>query len=199
MLADIDVSNLVDQVNHRNAITSSSQEQAEEPRHHDRPLRVSDPVKSPQPSTQTMVEDVDLSVASGSYPGADPSQEPVAAQTQRSKNIERGLKGRNTSLLTFSKKTGVLETLRRTRAVRDNGAVGDTEEVIDHPESTNAALASAVLRSGSSNVEVPPQGSDGTATAAEQKQFASQGDTDNHTLPDYEEQNQPCPSSPKIE
>jgi hypothetical protein len=198
MLADIDVSNLVDQVNHRDAITSSSQEQVEEPEHHDRPSRVSDPVKS-QPSTQTMVEDVDFSVASGSYPGADPSQEPVTAQTRRAKNVERGLKGRNASLLTFSKRTGVLETLRRTRAVKDNEAVGDAEEVLDHPESTNAALASAVLRSGSSNVEVPPQGSDGTATAAEQKQFAGQGDTDNHPLPDYEEQNQPCPSSPKIE
>jgi hypothetical protein len=199
MLVDFDASNLVDQVDHENAVISSFQEQAEEPEHCDRPSRVSDHVTS-QNSTQTMVEDVDFSVASGSRPVADPSPELVATQTQRTKNVERGLKGRNASLLTFSKKTGALETLKRKRAVKDNNeGVGDVEEVLDYLESSSAALASAVLRSGSLRVEVPPQGNDGTAIATEQMKFASQDDTKSHPLPDYEEQSRPCPSSPKIE
>jgi hypothetical protein len=199
MLVDFDASNLVDQVDHENVVTSSFQGQAEEPEYCDRPSRVSDHVTS-QNSTQTVVEDVDFSVASGSQPVADPSHEPVATRAQRSKNVERGLKGRNASLLTFSKKTGALEILKRKRAVKGNNeGVGNAEEVLGHLESTSAALASVVLRSGSLSVEVPPQGNDGTAIATEQMKFASQDDTESHPLPDYEEQSRPCPSSPKPE
>jgi hypothetical protein len=197
MLDDIDASELVDQVGHKNTVTSSLK--ADEPEHYDRPSRVSDHVTSHN-STQTMVEDVDSSVASGSHPVADPSHEPFAPQTRRTNNVERGLKGRKASLLTFSKKTGALETLKRKRAVKDNNeGVGDAEEVLGHLESTSAALASAVLRSGSLSVEIPPQGNDGAAFATEQMKFASQDVTESHPLPDYEEQSQPCPSSPKIE
>jgi len=198
MVVDFDASNLVDQVDHENAVTSSFQGQAEEPEPCDRPSRVSDHVTS-QNSTQTMVQDVDFSVASGSQPVADPSHELVATQTQRTKNAGRGLKGRNASLLTFSKKTGALETLKRKRAVKDNNEGVWDAEVLEHLESTSAALASAVLRSESLSVEVPPQGNDGTAIATEEMKFASQDDTESHPLPDYEEQSRRCPSSPKTE
>jgi len=195
----LDASNLVDQVDHKNAVISDFQGQAEEPEHYDRPSRVSDHVTS-QNSTQTVVEDVDFSVASGSQPVADPSHEHVASQTRRTKNVERGLKGRKASLLTFSKKTGALETLKRKGAVKDNNeGVGGAGEVLEHLESTSAALASAVLRSVSLSVGISPQGNHGTAIATEQMKSASQDDTESHPLPDYEEQSRPCPSSPKIE
>jgi hypothetical protein len=144
-----------------------------------------------------MVDNIDLSAASGSHPGADP-QEFDAPQPRRTKNVIKGLKGRNTSLLTFSKKTGGLETLKRSRPVKENEAVVDAEEVMEHLESNSTALASMTVRSGSASFEIPPQRGD-SATEAEQTKITSHDNTQNHLLHDYEEQNLPCPSSPKIE
>lgn len=196
MLVDTDASKLADQVDHENSVKSGSQGQSQESEQHGRPSRVSNHVQS-QPSTPTMVDDIDISAASGSHPGADP-QEFAAPQPQRARSVSKGLKGRNASLLTFSKKTGGLETLKRTRAVKENEAVGDAEEVVEHLESTSTALASMVVCSGSSSFEIHPQGRD-SATEAEQTKVTSHDDTQPHLLQDYEEQNEPCPSSPKIE
>ncbi|SRR6266851_8283388 len=197
MHIDVDASGLEDQVDHKNAIKSSFRGQSEEPGHHDRPSRVSNNVKS-QPSTPTMVDDIDFSADSGLHHGVDPPQGLFAPQTRSAKNVRKGLRGRNASLLTFSKKTGSLETLRRNRALKDNEAVGDADEV-EPVESTSAALDSVVFHSGSSSMEIPPPGRDSTPTATEKMKFASHDDTESHSLPEYEEQNQPCPSSPKIE
>jgi hypothetical protein len=192
MLVDADASKPADQVDHENGVKSSSQRQSEESEQHGHPSRVSNHVQ-PQPSMPTMVDDTDFSSVSGSHPGAN-SQEFVAPQPRRT---SRGLKGRNASLLTFSKKTGGLETLKRSRVVKENETVGDAE-VVEHLESTSTDPASMVVRSGSSSFEVPPQGRD-SATEAEQTKVTSLDDTQTYLLQDYEEQNQPCPSSPKIE
>src|SRR5260221_4367165 len=193
MLVDTDASKPADQVDHENGVKSNSQRQSEESEQHAQSSQVSNHVQ-PQLSMPTMVDDTDFSAVSGSRPGADP-QEFVAPQPRRT---SKGLKGRNASLLTFSKKTGGLETLKRSRVVKENEAVGDAEEVVEHLESTSTALASMVARSGSSGSETPPQGRD-SAAEAEQTKVTSHDDTQSYLLQDYEEQNQPCPSSPKIE
>jgi len=185
MLVDADA----DQVELENGVKSSSQGPSEESEQHGRPSRVSSRVQS-QPPVPTMADDIDFSSASGPHPGADP-------QPQRTKDVSKGLKGRNASLLTFSKKTGGLETLKRGRAVKENEADGDAEEVMEHLESTSTALASMVVRSGFSSFVIPPQGRDST-TEADQTKVTRHDDTQGH-LQDFEEQNQPCPSSPKIE
>lgn len=193
MLVDADASKPADQVDHGNGVKSTSQRQSEESEQHGHPSRVSNHVQ-PQPPMPTMVDDTDFSAVSVSHPGADP-QEFVAPQPRRT---SRGLKGRNASLLTFSKKTGGLETLKRSRVVKENEAVGNAEEVVEHLGSTSTDPASMVVRSGSSGFEIPPQGRD-SATEAEQTKVTSHDDTQSYLLQDHEEQNQPCPSSPKIE
>ena len=198
MLVDTDASKLADQVELENGVKSSSQGQSEgsEQEQRDRHSRVSNHVQS-QPPMPTMVDDIDSSAASGSHSGADP-QEIVCPHPQRTKDVSKGLKGRNASLLTFSKKTGGLETLKRGRARKENEADGDAEEVVEHLESTSTALASMAVRSGSSSFGIPPQGRDITMEA-EQTKVTGHDDTQRHLLQDYEEQSQPCPSSPKIE
>lgn len=144
-----------------------------------------------------MVDNIDFLAASGSHPGTDP-QEMDVPQPRRTRNVSKGLKGRNTSLLTFSKKTGGLATLKRSRPVKENEAVVDGEEVMEHLESNSTAFANMAVRSGSASFEIPPQPGD-SATQGEQTKVTSHDNTQNHLLHDYEEQNPPCPSSPKIE
>ena len=196
MLVDTDASKQAGQVDLENGVKSSSQGQSEESEQQGRPSSVSNHVQS-QPLTPTMVDNIDFSAASGSHPGADP-QEFDAPQPRRTKNVSKGLKGRNTSLLTFSKKTGGLETLKRSRPVKENEAVADAEEVMEHLESNSTAFANMAVRSGSASFVIPPQPGD-SATEAEQTKVASHGNTQNHLLQDYEEQSPPSPSSPKIE
>lgn len=189
MHIDVDASELAEDVNLRNSVTSSVQGQFEKPEQRGRlPIssRVEDHVKS-QPSTPTPVDEMSFSAPlSGSNPEVGPLQGLTAPQTRSAKNGKRGLKGRDASLLTFSKKKGALETLKRSRTVKDNEAVGDTEEVLELLESTAGLRA---FDSGSSSVGVPLRDRDGTAIA----------NTEGHSLPDHEEQNRPCPSSPSIE
>lgn len=197
MYIDVDASGPEDQVDHKNAIKPGSRGQSEEPVRHGRSSRVSNNIKS-RPSTPTMVDDIDFSADSGLHHDVDPPQGLFVPQTRSAKNVRKGLRGRNASLLTFSKKTGSLETLRRNRALKDNEAARDADEV-EPVESTSAALDSAVSHPGSSSMEIPPPGRDSTPTATEQMKFVSHDDIESHSLPEYEEQNQPCPSSPKIE
>jgi hypothetical protein len=195
MLVDTDASKPADLVDLENGIKSDSQRQSEELEQHSPPSRVLDHVQ-PQSSMPIMVDDTDFSAVSGSHPGAD-SQEFLAPQPRRT---SKGLKGRNASLLTFSKKTGGLETLKRSRVVEENEAAKDAEaeEVVEHLESTSTALASMVVRPGSSSFEIPPQGRD-SVPEEEQTKVMNHDDTQSYPLQDFEERNQPCPSSPKIE
>jgi hypothetical protein len=119
-----------------------------------------------------------------------------APQIHGAKNGTKGIKGRNASLLTFNKKKGALEPLKRNRSVRDSQAVGDAEQVLKLPESTSAAPGSMTFHPGPSSGTSLQEGN-GNATATEQ---TSHGDTEPRLLlADYEEQNQPCPASPNIE
>lgn len=148
-----------------------------------------------QPSTQTTGE-INLSATpSGPHPEAQPPIELAVPQIRGGKSGIKGLKGRDASLLTFNKKKGTLEILKRSRAVKDSKGVGDTEEVLQLLESPSATFGSMMFPSGSS-IAASLQNSDGTAAAAEQ---AIHGDTEFRSLADYEAQNRNCPHSPNIE
>ena len=183
MLVGVDASGPAEQLDLGNPVPSSASGQPEETQHHSCPpssSRASNHVES-QPSTQTTANEINPSLPSGPHLEVDQPIEPSAFQTLGAKNGTKGIKGRNASLLTFNKKKGALETLKRNRPVRDSQAAGDAEQVLELPGSTSASL-----RDG-----------DGNTTAAEQ---TSHGDTDPRLLPaDFEEQNQPCPASPNIE
>jgi len=162
------------------------------------PSRIPDD-DSLQPLTSTMVDELNILAPLASYPEADPQQELAVSQIQSARNGSRGLKGRNASLLTFSKKKGGLETLKRSRSIKDGESVGDTEELVRVQESNRAASGVTVFRSGSSNVEIPLQDRDVTPPAAEQTKLSSLDDIESRPLPDLDEQNLPCLSSPSIE
>ena len=122
--------------------------------------------------------------------------EPSAFLTLGTKNGTKGIKGRNASLLTFNKKKGALQALKRNRPVRDSQVVGDAEQVLELPESSSAFLGSMTFPSALS-IGTSLQDGDGNATLAEQR---SHSDAEPRLLlADYEEQNQPCPASPNIE
>ena len=198
MLVDVDASGSAEQVDLGNPAPSSASGQLEETQHHSRPLsssRVSNHVES-QPSTQTTANEMNPSLPSGPHLEVDQAIEFGAPQIPGAKNSTKGIKGRNASLLTFNKKKGALEPLKRNRPVRDSQAVGDAEQVLDLPESTSATLGSIAFHSGPS-IGTSLQDGDGNAAAAEQ---TSPDDTEPRLLiADYEEQNQPCPASPNIE
>jgi hypothetical protein len=198
MLVGIDASGLAEQLDLGNPVPPSASVQPEESQHHSCPpssSRVSNHVES-QPSTQTTANELNPSLPSGPHLEVDQPIEPSAFQTPGAKNGTKGIKGRNASLLTFNKKKGGLETLKRNLPVKDSQAVGDAEQVLERPESTSATLGSMAFHSGLS-IGTSPQDGDGNVTAAEQ---TSHGDTEPRLLlADYEEQNQPCPASPNIE
>jgi hypothetical protein len=177
-------------------VISSAPGQPEETRRHGHPpsSRVTNHVES-QPSTQTTTDEINLSVPpSGPSPEAG-SPIHAAPQNRGAKNGRSGLKGRNASLLTFSKKKGALETLKRDCAIKDNETVGDTEEVLELLESPSTNLGSMTFHSESS-METSLQDRDGNGTVAEQ---TSHDDTESRLLADHEEQNRPRPPSPSIE
>jgi hypothetical protein len=181
MLVDVDASEVVEPVDTSNAPGKSGETQ----RHSCPPSssRVWNHVESQPTATD------DLSVPpSGPYP--DPPIDLAVSRT-RGANSKRGLQGRNASLLTFSKKKGTLETLRRNRAVKDSEAIVDAE-VLELLEPTSATFGSTVLHSGPTSL----QGRDASATAAEQ---TSLDDIESSLLAEYEEQNNPCPPSQNIE
>ncbi|KAF8478593.1 hypothetical protein DFH94DRAFT_750912 [Russula ochroleuca] len=198
VLVGVDASGLAEQVDLGNPVTSSAPELLEETQRHSCPpssSKVSNHIDS-QPSTQTTADELNTSVTpSGPHPEADPPIELGAPQIRGANNGRKGLKGRDSSLLTYNKKKGSLDTLRRNCAVKDSKAVGDAEEVLQLLESTSATFSSMVFPSGSS-IKTSLQDGDGTATAAEQ---TSHGDVEFRSLVDYEEQNRPCPPSPNIE
>ena len=184
MLVDVDASEVVEQ-----ADTSGTPGKSGETQRHSCPpssLRVWNPVES-QPSIQTTADDLSVP-PSGPYP--DPPIDLSVSRT-RGSNSRRGLQGRNASLLTFSKKKGTLETLRRNRAVKDSEAIVDTE-VLELLGPTSATFGSTVLQSGPTSL----QERDASATAAEQ---TSLNDIESPLLAEYEEQNNPFPPSPSIE
>jgi hypothetical protein len=192
MLACVGSSGLAEQVDLEDPVTSSTTGKPEESQRHSYPpssSRVSNHVES-QPSTQTTTDEINLSVPPGLHPEADP---PIfaAPQTRGAKNGRRGLKGRTSSLLTFSKKKGALETLKRNCAVMDSEAVGDAEEVLELLEPPSTILGSMMFPSESS-METSLQDREGNATAAKQ---TSHDDTESRLLADHEEQNRPSPPS----
>jgi hypothetical protein len=197
MLVGIDTSEPAEQLDLGNPVPSSASGQPEETQHHSYPpssSRVSNHVES-QPSTQTTANEIKPSFPCGPHLEVDQPIEPSAFQTPGAKNGTKGIKGRNASLLTFNKKKGALETLKRNRPVRDSQAVGDAEQVLELPESISATIGSMAYSGPSIGTSI--RDGDGNATAAEQ---TSHGDTEPRLLlADYEEQNQPCPASPNIE
>jgi len=193
MLIDVDASGSAEPIDVENPVGRNAQR----PSHPGRPPT---PSKIPdhdnsQPSMSTMVDELNISTPSE----ADLQQEPDVPQVQSAKNGSRELKGRNASLLTFSKKKGGLETLKRSRSVKNSEPVEDTEELVRVQESDCPASGITVLRSGSSNIEIPLQNRDGTPPADEQTKFSSHFDAERRPLPDFDAQNLPCPSSPSIE
>jgi hypothetical protein len=198
MIVGVDASGSAEQLDLGNPVPSSASRQPEETQRHSCPpssSRVSNHVES-QPSTQTTANEINSSLPSGPHLEVDQPIEPSAFQTLGAKNGTKGIKGRNASLLTFNKKKGALETLKRNRPVRDSQAVGDAEQVLGLPESTSATVSSVAFHSGPS-IGTSLRDGDGNATAAEQ---TSHGDIEPRLLlADYEEQNQPCPASPNIE
>jgi len=176
-----------------NPVTSSASGQPEETQHHSclpSSSRVPNRVES-QSSTQTTGNPL----LSGPYLEVNQSVELDAPQSRGAKNGRKGLKGRDASLLTFNKKKGVLETLKRNSAVKDSQAVGDAERVLELPESTSATLGSMAFLSGPP-IETSKEDRNSNTTAVDQ---TSHVDTECLLLGDYEVQNQPCPSSPSIE
>jgi len=185
VLVGVDASELAEQIDFGNPVLSSASGQPVETQRRSFPpssAKVLNHVES-QPSTQTTVNEINPSLPSGPHLEVDQLIEPGPPQILSAKNGAKGIKGRNASLLTFNKKRGTLETLKRNRPVRDS-------------QSTSATLSSMAFQSGPS-IGTSLQDRDGNATAAEQ---TSHGDTEPHLLlADYEEQNQPCPASPNIE
>lgn len=198
MLVGVDASGPAEQVDLGNPVSSSASGKPEETQRNSCPpssSRVSNHVES-QPSTQTTAHEINPSLPSGSHLEVDQLIEPSAFLTRGAKNGTKGIKGRNASLLTFNKKKGALETLKRNRPVRDSQAVGDAEQVLELPESSSAFLGSMAFHSAPS-IGTSLQDGDGNSAAAEQ---GSHGDVEPRLLlADYEEQNQPCPASPNIE
>jgi hypothetical protein len=198
MLVDVDASGPAEQLDLGNPVSSSAPGQLAETQRSSCPpssSRVSN--LESQPSTQTTANEINPTLPSAPHLEVDQIIEPSAFQTLGAKNGTKGIRGRNSSLLTFNKKKGALETLKRNRPVRDSQAVGDAEQVLELlPESTSATLGSLTFHSGPS-IGTLLQDGDGNSTAAEQ---TSHGDTEPRLLlVDYEEQNQPCPASPNIE
>jgi hypothetical protein len=197
MPADVDISGLAEQLDIGNPVASSASGQLEEMQRNSCPpssLPASN--HESQPSTQTTANETNPPLPSGPHLEVDQTIEPSAFQTLGTKNGTKGIKGRNASLLTFNKKKGALETLKRNRSVKDSQAIGDTERVLEVPESTSATLGSTAFHSEPS-IGTFLQDEDENATAAEQ---TGHGDTEPRVLlMDYEEQNQPCPASPSIE
>ena len=195
---DIVVGAPAEQVDLGNLVPSSASGQPEESQRHSRPpssLRVSNHVES-QPSTQTTASEINPSLPSGPHLEVDQQIELDVPQTQGAKNGTKGTKGKNASLLTFNKKKGALETLKRSHPVRDSQVVGDTEQVLELPEDTGTILGTMAFHIMPS-IGTSLQGGGGNATAAEQIRHS---DTEPRLLlADYEEQNQPCPASPNIE
>lgn len=190
MLVGVDTSELAEQVDLGSPVTSSAPGQSGETQRHSCPpssSRVWNHVES-QPSTQTTADDLSVT-PSGPYP--DPPIDLAVSPIRGARNSRRGLQGRNASLLTFSKKKGTLETLRRNRTVKDSEAIVDTE-VLEHLGSTSATFGSTVLHSGPTSL----QDGDASATAAEQ---TSHDAVESPSLAEYEEQDNPCPPSPNIE
>lgn len=179
MLVGVDASGSAEQVDLGNSIPLSS-------------LRVSNHIES-QPSTQTAANET---LSSGPHLDVDQLIELGAPRIQGAKNGTKGIKGRNTSLLTFNKKKGALESLKRSRPVRDSQAGSDAEQALELSESASATPGSMAFHSGPS-IGTSQQDGNGNATAAEQ---TSHDDTEPRLLlADYEEQDQPCPASPNIE
>jgi len=185
MLVGIDASGSAEQVDLGNPVPSGASGLPEETQRHSYPpssSRVSNHVES-QPSTQTTPNETNPSLPSGPHLEVDQLIEPGATQTLGAKNGAKGIKGRSASLLTFNKKKGALEPLKRNRPVRDN-------------RSTSTTLGSMAFHSGPS-IETSLHDGDGNAATPEQ---TSHSDTEPRLLlEDYEEQNQPCPASPNIE
>ena len=153
-----------------------------------------------QPSTSAPVTDA---TASSTPPGlrdeVDLPQQAVAPRAFGGKKSRGGLKGRNASLLTFNKNKGTLETMRRERAVKDDEALQDTDEVLELLESTSAPLDSVAFGSNSSSPEIPLQDKVSIATTSKQRKLAN-NEAEDRSLPDYEEQSRPIsPPSPTLE
>lgn len=172
MLVGVDASGSAEQIDLGNGVRSSASGQPEESQRHScPPSRVSNHVES-QPSTQTTANEINPPLPSGPHLEVDQLIRLDVPHVQGTKNGTNGIKGRNASLLTFNKKKGALETLKRNRPLRDSQVVGDAEQVLGLSESTGA-------------------------TVAEQTRH---GDAEPHLIiADYEEQDQACPASPNIE
>jgi hypothetical protein len=198
VLVDVDASGPAEQLDLGNPVHSSTSGQLEETQRNScspSSSRVPNHVES-HPSTQTTANEINPSLPSGPHLEVDQTIEPSAFQPLGSKNGTKGIMGRNASLLTFNKKKGALEPLKRNRPVRDSQAASDAQQVLELPESTSAALGSTAFHSGPS-IGTSLQYEDGNATTVEQ---TSHGDTEPLLLlVGYEEQNQPCPASPNIE
>ena len=123
---------------------------------------------------------------------ADLLQEVTVPQTLGGKKGRRGLKGRHASLLTFSKKKGTLETIRRSRSVKDDESPQGTDEDLE--------LYSTPLDSVAFGSEILLQDKHSTATTSGKRKLANNGEAEARELPDFDEQSLPIsPSSPTSE
>jgi hypothetical protein len=131
---------------------------------------------------------------------ADFLQEFTIPQTLGDKKSRRGLKGRNASLLTFSKKKGTLETIRRSRSVKDDESPRDTDEVLELLGSNSNPFDSVACGSGSSSTEILPRDKDSTATTSGKRKLANNDEVEARELLDFDEQSLPIsPASPTTE
>jgi hypothetical protein len=158
-------------------------------------------VKPPSSTANLATDDT---ISSPPPPGprdeADLLQETTVPQTLGHKKSRRGLKGRNASLLTFSKKKGTLETIRRSRSVKDDDSPQDTDEVLEILESNGNPLDSVASGSGFSSAENLLQGKDSTATTSGKRRLANNGEVEARKPSDFDEQSLPIsPSSPTFE
>jgi hypothetical protein len=195
MLVGVDASGLAEQVDLGSLVTSSAPGQPEETQRHSCPpssSRGSNHVES-QPSTQPTTDEMNISAPpAGPYP--DPPIDLSVPRTRGGRNVRRGLAGRNASLLTFSKKKGTLETLRRSRVVKDSSPILDTE-ILDLLGSSSTTPGSRAFHSGPS-IDTSLQDRDATPIAAEQ---TSHDGIESHSPAEYEEQNRISSPSPNIE
>jgi hypothetical protein len=184
--------------------TSSAQIQSQTPKRRGRPPKSSRKLEDVKAQPLTLNPATDGPISSPPSPGprdeADLIQELTTSQTLGGKKSRGGLKGRNASLLTFNKKKGTLETIRRDRSVKNDETLQDTDEVLELLESNSAPLDSVAFGSVSSSAEIPPQDEDSTATSSEKRKASNNGDVEDRSLPDYEEQSLPIsPSNPTSE
>ncbi|KAI0273724.1 hypothetical protein BC834DRAFT_855247 [Gloeopeniophorella convolvens] len=127
-----------------------------------------------------------------------PPERGAPSASSSARTTRRVSKGRDASLLTFSKEKGGLHTMRRKKAAKDEEAARDAVEVAELLESASAPIDSVVFTTGSSNVEIALHNEEKVPTAAELLRLAGTESADARSLPDFEDDSHPS-ASPTVE